>query len=167
MVNPDDPGSSPLTPSDAPAINAGAIRSEPLPIASAPTNDGRGRNYVEWAVIILVAVGFAFLVRGFAFQTFFIPSESMVPRLETDDRSIAALQKLDQIVFARSKRLVVKFCIRIDVEHFLPHGGMAVDVIGNDAEALECRHRIVITLFVVSSWFGISCGSRAPWMRSA
>ena len=44
------------------------------------------RNLIEWGVIILVAVVFAFAVRGFAFQTFFIPSESMVPRLETDDR---------------------------------------------------------------------------------
>ena len=55
-------------------------------IAVTPANDGRVRNLVEWGVIILVAVGFAFLVRGYAFQTFFIPSESMVPRLETDDR---------------------------------------------------------------------------------
>jgi len=85
-VNVDEPGSTPLMPTDAPAINVGAIRSEPLPIVTAPTNDGRVRNYIEWAVIILIAVGFAFLVRGFAFQTFFIPSESMVPRLETDDR---------------------------------------------------------------------------------
>ena len=37
-------------------------------------------------MIIVVAVAFAFLVRGFAFQTFYIPSESMVPRLQTDDR---------------------------------------------------------------------------------
>jgi len=44
------------------------------------------RNAVEWTAIIVVAVGFALLVRGFAFQTFFIPSTSMVPRLQVEDR---------------------------------------------------------------------------------
>jgi len=57
----------------------------PVPPA-AGHDDHRVRNLVEWGVIIAIAVGFAFLVRGFAFQTFYIPSESMVPRLETDDR---------------------------------------------------------------------------------
>ena len=48
---------------------------------------GRGlRNLAEWGVIIVVAVVFAFVVRGLVFQTFFIPSESMVPKLEINDR---------------------------------------------------------------------------------
>ena len=76
-VTVDDPGGDPLAP--------GALRSEPLPVAR-DGDDGRMRNLVEWGVIIVIAVAFAFLVRGFAFQTFYIPSESMVPRLETDDR---------------------------------------------------------------------------------
>jgi signal peptidase I len=82
-VIPDDPRSGPLSP-NAPAMRAAAVRSEPVPL-DAGSNAG-WRNWAEWAVIILVAVGFAFLVRGYAFQTFFIPSESMVPRLVTDDR---------------------------------------------------------------------------------
>ena len=73
----DDAGGDPIAP--------GALRSEPLPTAR-DANDGRMRNLLEWGVIIVIAVAFAFLVRGFAFQTFYIPSESMVPRLETDDR---------------------------------------------------------------------------------
>ena len=82
-MNPDDvvPG-----PTATPRPAGEFLRTEPLPIDTTPATDGRVRNYVEWAVIILVAVGFAFLVRGYAFQTFFIPSESMVPRLQTDDR---------------------------------------------------------------------------------
>ena len=88
-MNPDDVGLNPATPPGAAFPPVGAtpvVRSEPLPITAEHENNGRLRNIIEWGVIILVAVVFAFLVRGFAFQTFFIPSESMIPRLETDDR---------------------------------------------------------------------------------
>src|SRR6476469_7249099 len=70
-VTVDDAGGDPIAP--------GAL----LPTAR-DSDDGRMRTLVEWGVII--AIAFAFIVRGFAFQTFYIPSESMVPRLETDDR---------------------------------------------------------------------------------
>lgn len=88
-MNPDDVGLNPTTPPGSAFPPVGAtpvVRSESLAITAQHENDGRVRNIIEWGVIILVAVVFAFLVRGFAFQTFFIPSESMVPRLETDDR---------------------------------------------------------------------------------
>lgn len=88
-MNPDDVGLNPTTPPGSAFPPVGAtpvVRSESLAITAEPEKDGRVRNIIEWGVIILVAVVFAFLVRGFAFQTFFIPSESMVPRLETDDR---------------------------------------------------------------------------------
>src|SRR5215813_744677 len=35
---------------------------------------------------------------------------------------------------------VVKFRIRMDVEHLLAHGGIAGDVIGGDTEAIERGH---------------------------
>lgn len=66
---------------------ASTVRSEPLPMPDATaSDDGRVRNLIEWVVIIVIAIGFAMLVRGFAFQTFYIPSDSMVPRLQIDDR---------------------------------------------------------------------------------
>jgi signal peptidase I len=75
-VNTNDAGLDPL--------GAGAVASQPVTTTGAP--DSGMRNLIEWIVIIAIAVGFAFLVRGVAFQTFYIPSESMVPRLQTDDR---------------------------------------------------------------------------------
>jgi signal peptidase I len=76
-VNTDDPGADPL---------GDDIIARP-PVAVAERDEPRGmRNLIEWIVIIAIAIGFAFLVRGVAFQTFYIPSESMVPRLQTDDR---------------------------------------------------------------------------------
>ena len=46
----------------------------------------RGRVLLETALTILVAVLLAGLVRAFAFQTFWIPSPSMVPTLGVYDR---------------------------------------------------------------------------------
>jgi signal peptidase I len=46
----------------------------------------RGRVLAETAIMILVAVLLAGLVRTFAFQTFWIPSPSMVPTLGVYDR---------------------------------------------------------------------------------
>lgn len=44
------------------------------------------RNIVEWVVILGGALVVAFLVKTFLFQAFYIPSPSMVPTLEVDDR---------------------------------------------------------------------------------
>ena len=58
------------------------------PVNTPPVAESRRgmRNLVEWGIIIVIAVVFAFLVRGLVLQTFWIPSDSMVPRLETGDR---------------------------------------------------------------------------------
>ncbi len=47
---------------------------------------GPVRNLVEWALIIGGAFLVAFVVKTFLIQAFFIPSGSMLPTLETDDR---------------------------------------------------------------------------------
>jgi signal peptidase I len=44
------------------------------------------RSLAETAIIILLAVSLAFLVRAYVFQTFWIPSSSMVPTLSVYDR---------------------------------------------------------------------------------
>ena len=75
-MNVDDPGADPT--------HSGARRE--FAVETTARSKERNKAIIEWVVIIAIAVGFAFLVRGFAFQTFYIPSESMVPRLETDDR---------------------------------------------------------------------------------
>jgi signal peptidase I len=46
------------------------------------------RNAIEWVVVILGAVVITVLLRTFAFQTFYIPSESMVPTLQVGDRIV-------------------------------------------------------------------------------
>jgi signal peptidase I len=48
----------------------------------------RGRVLAEMTATILVAVLLAGLVRAFAFQTFWIPSSSMVPTLDVNDRIV-------------------------------------------------------------------------------
>jgi signal peptidase I len=43
---------------------------------------------LEWAVLIVSALAIALLIKTFLFQAFFIPSDSMVPTLKTNDRVI-------------------------------------------------------------------------------
>src|SRR3954447_13086016 len=43
---------------------------------------------VEWAILIVCALTIALLIKTFLFQAFYIPSDSMVPTLKTNDRVI-------------------------------------------------------------------------------
>src|SRR5690242_528822 len=44
------------------------------------------RKVIEWVVLIGVALVVALVIKAFLFQAFYIPSESMVPTLKTNDR---------------------------------------------------------------------------------
>jgi signal peptidase I len=65
---------------------AGAEPAGAEPTGAGPRRRQRRRALAETVIIILVAVLLAGLVRIFAFQTFWIPSASMVPTLAVYDR---------------------------------------------------------------------------------
>src|SRR4249919_3000964 len=77
MAGPADAGPADAGPADAGSADAGLQRRR-----------RRRRALLETAVTILVAVLLAGLVRAFAFQTFWIPSSSMVPTLGVYDRIV-------------------------------------------------------------------------------
>lgn len=77
---------SDLTPLDS----SGVLTSEEPESPPVPTRkkNRRRRALIEWTAIIIIAVLASFLLRTFAFQTFFIPSGSMEPTLQLGDRII-------------------------------------------------------------------------------
>ena len=77
---------------------------------AAGKRSGGVRNTVEWVVIIAVALIGAFLIRALVVQTFYIPSESMLPTLQKQDRVLVnklsyrmhAVHRGDIVVFEHS-----------------------------------------------------------------
>ena len=73
----------PLEPEDAgDGALDGAVRRRRLRDRLGPT----GSNLLEWAVVVVSAIGLAFLVKVFLLQAFYIPSLSMYPELDVGDR---------------------------------------------------------------------------------
>lgn len=74
------PHSVPLTAEER--LGAGAT----VPAKPAGPKRDHVKSVVEWTVLIVVAVLIAVVVRTFVFQVFYIPSGSMLPTLEINDR---------------------------------------------------------------------------------
>src|ERR1700691_5595658 len=79
MAGPADAGPAAADPADVGPADAG-------PAKVSQRRRRRTRSLAETAIIILVAVLLAFVVRAYVFQTFWIPSSSMVPTLSVYDR---------------------------------------------------------------------------------
>jgi len=52
----------------------------------APPTKSRRRGFIEWVIVLVVAVALSFLVRTFVFQEYYVPSKSMKPTLYVGDR---------------------------------------------------------------------------------
>jgi signal peptidase I len=83
MTDPADPGPADVDPAGAGPAGAG-------PAEASPQRRRRWRRTLaEAAILILVALLLAGLARTFVFQTFYVPSSSMVPTLGVHDRIAA------------------------------------------------------------------------------
>ena len=74
----------------APQESTGLLTPEPPenPPPPAKPRKPRRRALIEWSAIIVIAVLVSFLMRTYAFQTFYIPSGSMEPTLQIGDRIV-------------------------------------------------------------------------------
>ena len=70
------------TPPTFPAPDGAAAPATPAP---AKRSGGIGA-FLEWVVVIVAAIAVALLIKTFVMQAFYIPSESMLPTLEKNDR---------------------------------------------------------------------------------
>lgn len=68
----------------------------------------RTRVVGEWLIIVIAAVAFSFLIRTYAFQTFYIPSASMEPTLQLGDRLIVDKLSVDFGTINRGDIVVFK-----------------------------------------------------------
>jgi signal peptidase I len=55
----------------------------------------RRRAIIEWAVIVIVALVVSLIIRTFVFETYFVPSGSMIPTLQIGDRIIVDKLSVD------------------------------------------------------------------------
>jgi signal peptidase I len=87
----------------------------PVEVSDAPVTTKPARNVaktaIEWFLLIGGALVIALVVKAFLFQAFYIPSDSMVPTLKTNDRVIVnklsyhlhAVHRGDIVVFRTPK----------------------------------------------------------------
>jgi signal peptidase I len=127
-----------------------ATRDEPLPwdqsTSQLDTDDEPPRRsstrkkalwltVLEWGILIVSALAIALLIKTFLFQAFYIPSESMVPTLEKNDRVI--VNKLSYHMHAVHRGDVVVFKAPPGVEKDVKD--LVKRVIGLPGETIEAR----------------------------
>lgn len=86
---------------------------DPTPTSTTAASSGRARHsglrsFVEWVIILVVAIAVSFVVRTYMFQTFYIPSGSMEPTLMIGDRIIVDKLSVDFGHINRGDILVFK-----------------------------------------------------------
>jgi signal peptidase I len=104
-----DPPSDAARPPSGNGADGGAspTGTSDLPPPRESKRSGR-RAFLEWGILIVVAIVIAIVIKTFLFQAFYIPSESMVPTLEVGDRVLVNklsydlhdLHRGDIVVFA-------------------------------------------------------------------
>jgi signal peptidase I len=82
-----EPGSTPAAdaPADTPPVPPEDAAMDTSP---APKKRSTSKTVLEWVLLIASALIIALIVKAFLFQAFYIPSDSMVPTLKTNDRVI-------------------------------------------------------------------------------
>jgi signal peptidase I len=90
-------------------LEGGGTTATAVQVKPEKERDGQVRNLLEWTYVIVGALGIALLIRAFLLASFFIPSVSMVPTLEVNDRVLVNklsyklhdVHRQDVVVFER------------------------------------------------------------------
>jgi signal peptidase I len=82
-------------PDDADVTTPASSSEEGSSTPLAPERRSTARTLGEWAVVLVLALLAAFVIRTFVFQTFYIPSGSMEPTLQVGDRIIVSKLSYD------------------------------------------------------------------------
>lgn len=88
-------------------VSVDAAPESPVPLTSKKPRS-RARTLGEWLIIIIAAVSISFVIRSYAFQTFYIPSASMEPTLQIGDRIIVDKLSVDFGTINRGDIVVFK-----------------------------------------------------------
>jgi signal peptidase I len=102
---------------------------------------GRLRNAVEWVAIVIAALAVAFVVKTFLIQAFFIPSASMFPTLQDQDRVL--VNKLSYRIHEVNRGDLVVFG-RPPAEPATGINELVKRVVGLEGEEVSARNGVVL-----------------------
>ncbi|MHB2029819.1 MAG: signal peptidase I, partial [Acidimicrobiales bacterium] len=69
-----------------------SVDESPIVVENSPPHRKRSpsRSFVEWVLVVVIAVLVSLFIRAYVFQTFYIPSGSMEPTLMIGDRIVVS-----------------------------------------------------------------------------